>query len=239
MNFQASLLTGLIIANAVIAMAKESCQANPVNIVIVPAYSFGGTSATSLIFPESGAPYSNGASGVSAYINAGCTGDLILNLKDSTRAVGWSFQNPVASDGNTPSWTATPFVSKGDNLVVADLLYQYNPAGYYQFTTSAAFDFTAPDGSYGRITFANPFADVDVPEPNQPYNTALVVVTHSPANPSTGAIETWTIAPSNANTNPSGTPAATQVGTLLLNTKHGSTNGGEFSLPFQFTVTRQ
>jgi hypothetical protein len=229
----------VIILPAVALHAAGPCQTSPVSVAISPTYSFGGSSSAAAILPDSSAPYANGISGVSAIINTSCTADLILDLGKSTRQIGWSFQSAVAANISTPTWTGTAFLSSGDHMVVRNLLYQYNPSAYYQFTTSAAFDFNAPDGGTDRVTFANPSAQVHTAEPNQPYNTALVVVTHLPADPTTGAVETWVIAPSNANTNPSGPPAATELGTLLIASKHGLTDAGEFSLPFQFTITRQ
>lgn len=74
---------------------------------------------------------------------------------------------------------------------------------------------------------------------NQPLDTSLVVVTHSPAN-ATGAVETWTITPDITNMNPAGSPAATQVGALAVpGSKNTRDNAGQFSMPFQFTVTRK
>jgi hypothetical protein len=229
----------VMVLQAVALHASVPCQTSPVSVAISLTYSFGGSSSTAAILPDSSAPYANGVSGVSAIINTSCTADLILDLGKSTRQIGWSLQNAVATNSSTPTWTGTPFLSPGDRMVVRNLLYQYNPSAYYQFTTSAAFDFTAPDGSGARVTFANPNALVYTPEPNQPYNTALVVVTHLPADQTTGAVETWVIAPGNANTNLNGIPAATEVGTLLVSFRHGLTDAGEFSLPFQFIVTRQ
>lgn len=229
----------LIALQAVALHASGPCQTNPVSVAINPTYSFGGSYLTAAIFPDSSVPYTNGVDGVSAIINTSCTADLILDLGKSTRQIGWSFQSVIATNGSTPTWTSTPFLSSGDHMVVSNLLYNYVPSAPYTFTTTAVFDFTAPDGGTDRVAFANTFAQVHTPEPNQPYLTALVVVTHLPADPTTGAVETWIITPSNANTNPSGMPAATELGTLLVAAKHGQTDAGEFSLPFQFTVTRQ
>jgi hypothetical protein len=237
MNLPLRFLTGLLGA-AILLTAGGPCKTDSVSVAISPTYSFGGTTASSTILPDSAAAYADGLAGVSAIINTSCTGDLILNLKSSTRTVGWSFQAPVATNSATPSWTAGAFQSAANYLVVSNLMYQYAATTFYSFTTSASFDFTAPDGAYDRVTFTNPLAQVHVSGQNRPYNTALVVVTHTPADPTTGVVETFTITPSNANTDPGGTPA-TDAGTLLLNGKHGYADAGEFSLPFQFTVTRK
>lgn len=74
---------------------------------------------------------------------------------------------------------------------------------------------------------------------NQPYNTSLVIVTHIPADYYGTNAETWTVTPDNCNMNPGGDPPATQVAGLLLSQKHGSVNGGQFSMPFQFSITRK
>src|SRR5215469_6804449 len=211
LRIRVSAVVGLAIGTTAFASGGP-CKTTPVNVAISPTYTYNGSaSVASMIYPDSGGTYSDGVDGVSAIINTSCTADLILDLGQSTRRIGWSFQSAVATNSSSPTWAGTPFLSSGDHMVVRNLLYQYNPSAYYQFTTSAAFDFTAPDGGADRVTFANPSAQVYTAEPNQPYNTALVVVTHLPANPTTGAIETWVITPSNANTNLSGTPAATEL----------------------------
>jgi hypothetical protein len=239
MSSRLRTLSGLLLMGSATLFAGGPCKTDPVSVAINPIYTYGGTSASSMIYPDTSAAYTDGVSGVSAIINTSCTADLILDLGSSTRTIGFSFQNAVVTNSSTPSWTATPFMATADHLVVRNLLYQYSSGAYYQFTTSAVLDFTAPGGALDRVTFANPNAQVPAAEPNQPYNTALVVVTHTPADPGTGAVESWTITPSNANTNPAGTPVATELGTLLLDGKHGYTNAGQFSMPFQFTVSRK
>jgi hypothetical protein len=119
-------------------------------------------------------------------------------------------------------------------------MYAYSASLYYQFTTTANIAFTAPDGGSDQLQFVNPTAQASsVGGSNQPYNTSLVVVTHTPADPSTGAVETWTVTPDNTNMNPGGTPSATQVATLLVPAGRNKTaNGGQFSMPFQFSITR-
>lgn len=229
------------------ALYAGPCQSISVSVVISPTYTFGGTSAPSAILPDGNGAYTDGVSGVGAHMwvpTHSCDGNLVLNVSNSTRQIGWSFQNAIVPDAGTPSWTSTPFMTKGDYLIVTNLFDQYNAAAFYTFNTSAVFEFDAPDGTVDSLAFDNPNAaypnpQVNAAEANQPYNTALVVVTHSPADPSTGAVETWTITPSNANTNPSGTPVATQLGTLLLADKKGYVNAGQFSVPFQFIVTRK
>ena len=150
-------------------------------------------------------------------------------------------QGAVATNSYTPAWTATPFLAHA-HIVVSNLMYGYSASAYYQFTTTAEIGFTAPDGSSDQLQFVNPGATASTVAGgllNQPYYTSLVVVTHAPADPGTGAVETWTITPDNANMNPAGTPSATQVAGLLVPAgRNKSANGGQFSVPFQFAITR-
>ena len=208
-----------------------------VRLSISPVYTFGGSSVSSAIYPDSSLDYVDGVGGVSAIIN-GCTNDVVITLAKANRTVGFDFRNAVATNSGTPSWTAVPFATKA-HITVSNILYGYNPAAYYQFTTVVAYSVPAPDNMTYQLQFVNPNAQAAMVRSggvNQPYLTSLVVVTHTPANPSTGSVETWVIAPDNTNVNPGGTPSATQVGGLI--TPRGG-NAGQFSLPFQFTVMRK
>jgi len=221
------------------------CATTSVNVTISYNYAYGGISFASAVYPDSAQAYSDGVNGVRAIIN-NCSGDLILDLNNSTRQVGFSFQNSVAKNSYTPGWTSAPFVASGAYLVVNNLMFSYNANVSYPFTTGAELAFTPPGGtsrSQDTVCFHNPTADVTpgCQNVNYPDNTSLIVVQHTPANPTMGIVETWTINPDNTNMNLSGTPAATQVGTLQLPGSHGSgpINAGQFSMPFQFTVTRK
>jgi hypothetical protein len=201
---------------------------------------FGGASLASAIYPDSSNAYTDGVSGVTAIIN-GCTNDAVIAIGKSTRHVGFNFSDAVVTNSNAPAWTSSPFMTQ-PHLTIRNLLYQYNSAAYYQFTTQAAYGFPAPDGSSYQVQFVNPYAQASsVTGPNQPYLTSLIIVTHNPANPSTGAVENWIVQPDNTNMNPNGTPPATQVGVLLSSSLKPSltTNDAEFSMAFQFTITRK
>ncbi|HKD04464.1 MAG TPA: hypothetical protein VKB79_01065 [Bryobacteraceae bacterium] len=220
-----------------------TCATTSVNVTISYNYTFGGISFASAVYPDSALAYSDGVNGVRAIIN-NCSGDLILDLNNSTRQVGFSFQNSVAANGSTPSWTSTPFFASGAYLVVNNLMFNYNASVSHSFTTGAELAFTPPGGtskSPDTVCFHNLTADVTggCLNVNYPDNTSLLMVVHTPANSAPGGVETWTIYPDNTNMNLSGTPAATQVGTLQLPPHGGSrdVNAGQFSMPFQFTVT--
>jgi hypothetical protein len=213
------------------------------NVTISPSYTFGGMSFAGTVYPDKALAYSDGVNGVRAFINP-CSGDLILDLTGSTRQVGFSFQNAVATNGYTPVWASTPFATSEAYLVLNNLMFSYNSSGLYSFTTGAELGFTPPGGSSKSedyLCFHNPTANVTggCQNVNYPDNTSLLVVQHTPANPATGAVETWTVNPDNTNMNLSGTPAATQVGALQLPGSHGNgpINAGQFSMPFQFIVT--
>jgi hypothetical protein len=239
-----SLVNQLKIISAMLMAAATvfggPCATTSINVTISYNYAFGGVSFASAVYPDSPLAYSDGVNGVRAIIN-NCSGDLILDLNNSTRQVGFSFQNAVSMNSDTPVWPSTSFLATGAYLVVNNLLY--NSSGP-SFTTGAELAFTPPGGtsrSPDTICFHNLTANVTggCLNVNSPDNTSLLVVQHTPANPLTGAVETWTINPDNTNMNLSGTPAATQVGALQL-PPHGSSrdvNAGQFSMPFQFTVT--
>jgi hypothetical protein len=228
---------------AAVASAAPCPSPTALSVVVSGTYSFNGSSAPSAIYPDSPtAPaYINGVNGVSATIN-GCTHDAVIDLGKSTRSVGLSLQNEVAGTSYTPSWTAMPFWAQ-PHIVVSNLFFTYAATQYYQFSTTADIAFTAPDGSSNQLQFVNPSAQASSVQGglvNTPYNTSLVIVTHIPANYNGGTnAETWTVTPDNANMNLAGTPAATQVAGLLVSQKHGSVNGGQFSMPFQFSITRK
>ena len=239
------LFVALVVTlTGVMAQAAPCPSPTALSVVISGTYSFNGSSAPSAIYPDSAsAPaYVNGVSGVSAIIN-GCTHDAVIDLGKSTRYVGLSLQNLVATSPYTPGWTSTAFWAQ-PHIVVSNLLYGYSATDYQQFTTTAEISFTAPDGASDQLQFVNPAAQASSVQGgllNQPYNTSLVVVTHIPANyNATGNAETWTVTPDNTNmnTDPAGTPA-TQVAGLLISQRHGSVNGGQFSMPFQFSITRK
>lgn len=239
------MITGLLLmGSATLFAAGGPCKTTPVKVTISTTYTFGGTTASSMISPDGLGAYVDGVAGVSAIINTTCTGDLILDLRNSTRTVGFWFDNPVHTTSLTPSWIGTELWERA-HVTVGNLMYLYSPSSAYSFTTNADFWFTLPGATKTQdfmwsLCFGNPSAQVPGTADNWPFLTSKVVVQHIPADPLTGAVETWTITPDNANMNPSGSPAATQVGSLLLAAegKNKGGNAGQFSMPFQFTVTR-
>ena len=234
----------VVLLGPALLAANGPCKTTPVSVSISPTYTFGTTTSPAMIYPDNASAYVDGANGVSAYINTTCTNDLIVNLNSSSRKVGFSFLNALETNSSTPAFTGTPFLAQGSYLVISNLMFNYSPNAWYQFSTSASLSFTPPGGSsksQARLIFSNPQANVYVPTGNnQPMTTSLIIVTHSPANPTTGAAETWTITPDSTNMNPAGSPAATQVGTLDVPASHNTlANAGQFGMPFQFTVTRK
>jgi hypothetical protein len=177
MKCQSLTFSTLLLAGCTL-FAAGPCKTTAASVTMSPTYTYGGGSAASRIFPDSASAYVDGVSGVSAIINTGCTDDLILNVKNSTRQVGFSFQNVLATNNQTPSWIGMPFLSNDAYLAVRNLMYTYSASAYYQFTTVAQFSFTAPDGNADRVSFVNPLAQVYTPyqEANTPYMTSIVVV---------------------------------------------------------------
>jgi hypothetical protein len=243
-NMKRISVLAVLIAGSVASHLAWGCKTTAVNVAISPTYSYNGSAAIpAMIYPDSGEAYVNGVNGVSAIINTSCTDDLILDLTNSTRRVGFSFQNAISTNSYYPDFDPNSFYANGAYLVVNNLMYNYNSTAWYQFTTSAELEFTSPGTkNQDYVCFANRSANIfdACAVINQPLATSLVVVTHSPANVATGAVETWTITPDNTNMNLPGSPAATQVGALAVPlSKNTRDNAGQFSMPFQFTVTRK
>jgi hypothetical protein len=212
----------LMAGSTALLSAGGPCKTTPVKVTI----------SQSGIYPDNSGPYVDGQNGVSAFINTTCTNDLILDVTNSTRHVGFDFQNAVATNVNTPSWVPASLLPAGSRFVIGNLMYNYNASLAYQFTTIANFSFVPPGAKSNQsdqICFANPAANVyRVCGDSVPSQTALLTVTHTPATSTTP--ETWTIATDTS---------IPQIGELLVPVHNSLVNGGEFTIPFQFTVTRK
>ena len=65
MIFQLRAFAGLVLmGSATLLTAGGPCKSTPVSVAISPPYNYGGTSASSMIFPDSSAPYDEGVAGV-------------------------------------------------------------------------------------------------------------------------------------------------------------------------------
>jgi len=209
--------------------------------IINPVY-IDGTTINAI--QGDGAPYVNGQSGVTALIQI-CSGttDATLLLSKS-RSVSFSFAKLLASNSNTPSWALSGSTVTGGFLNVRDIFFV--PAGSdrnqeYTFTT-----WLGSNTSNANLRIAGP--SPEAPQAgagpvNTPYPNSLIVVHHCPANTNTSTCpnivhETWFAYP-DPNPTASGVGQTglpiTQVGTLLVGNK--LVNGGEFSMPFLFTIS--
>jgi hypothetical protein len=221
---------GLLAAISGALTAGPPCQDTNVSITISADYVSNGTALQSGIRPDPQGAYSG-------QINCN-TGDLILNLNNSTRKIGFWFENLVASAASTPSWTNTLFYANGAYLVIGNIIYA-KTGGPNPFTTTAQFSFTPPGGSAKKqdaLCFGNPAAQVYrhyACATNVPYSTSPITVSYS----ASGTAETWVISPDNSNMNANGVPAARQVGDLAQPSGSTYMNAGQFSMPFQFVVT--
>lgn len=189
--------------------------------------------------------YSNGVDGVIAIIH-NCSGsnDATLGTSGTTRSIGWNFGAVLATSStsscatNTPSWSGTSFYDHSF-LNVRNVLFNYNASATYTFTTRMASQLNNR-GTTTRNLFhmrmENPTVDAVTAPPsdptaNCPYTDVQVIVTHYPATSTSP--ETWVAYP-----DPSSTPA--QAGTLLQDqTKGPPLNLGQYTMPFQFTITRK
>ena len=231
MQRQIRYLIGLLAVLSEVLTAGQPCQNTSVSVTISASYVSGGTEVQYAIRPDTQGAYSG-------QINCN-TGDLVLNLNKSTRKVGFWFENVLTGNSYTPSWTNTLFYANGAYLVIGNINYA-KAGGPNPFTTTAQFSFTPPGGSATKqdaLCFGNPSAQVYrhyACVTNVPFRTSLIRVSYSV----TGPIETWVISPDDSNMNPNGAPAATSVGDLAQPSGSSYINAGQFSMPFQFVVTR-
>lgn len=198
-----------------------------------------------------GSPYVNGQSGVTAVINV-CSGttDATL-LLGSPRKLSFSFAGLLASNSYTPSWALSGSTETGTGFLNVRNIF-FVPAGSnrnleYTFTTWFGSNPPAPGTPNFRMAGPSPQAPQagaggDV---NSPYTGSLIVVHHCPAGANTSTCpnivhETWFAYPdpnpTASGAGQTGLPIA-QVGTLLVSNKGGSINGGQFSMPFLFTIS--
>jgi hypothetical protein len=225
-----------------------ACAAACTNIPLVFSLSFtyvdGMTRAA--LYSDGTASYVDRVDGVTAVLDV-CgtnpTHDAILIVANSKRSIGIDLTRPVATNTLTPDWTRTPFLSQGV-LKVRNILFNpngpYDPNASYSFTTGAGYDFQLPNppkSTWYHVRMQNPADQAVGPKStdsivNTPLNTSLVIVQHTPANPTTGAPETWTAYPDATIMDRAN---ATQVGTLLQE----NINLGQFTVPFVITITKK
>ena len=225
----------------------------PLQWTLNPLYVDGATA--SAITGDGGGPYVNGQSGVSATIKV-CTGTYDAVLSNSSRTISFNFAKMLASSSNTPTWAGSGGTVTGTGLLnIRNITFV--PSGNtradeYTFTTRMGSNLPVK-GSWNFRIF-NPTTDaasgdsVYVQTNNTPYLNSLVIAHHCPANstattgPCAGVTnETWFVYPDTAvtqsGTSQNGQPL-TQVGALVNTQRSSPINGGEFSMPFYFVISR-
>jgi len=229
------------------AAQKPGCTDPGIQWIINPVYIDGTT--TNAIQGD-GAPYVDGQHGVTARINV-CSGSYDATLLlGSPRTLSFNFSGLLASNSYTPSWALSGSTETGAGFLnVRDLWFV--PAGTdrnqeFTFTTWFGSNPPAPGTPNFRMAAPSPQTTLAGAGPvNSPYPDSLIVVHHCPANTNTSSCpnilhETWFAYPDPNPTAPgvgqSGGPI-TQVGALLLTVKGSQVNGGEFSMPFLFTLS--
>ena len=243
-NLFIALVTMLIAVLPPAAQAKGSCQAISVQVTIGPVDNFGVSgSVTSAIQPDSGGPYVDGVSGVSATIDT-CSGsnDLILNLARSNRSITVNFGNVVDSTAYTPAWASAGPVPLSF-LNIRNLFYNYSQSGSaYSFTTRLASNLGGVADGY-NFGLVNPTDQAYAPPPinpqmNYPITTSDVVVWHYPAGSNGYAVETWVAYPDTTQMD-ANTPNSFYVAGLITTVHNTAVSAGQFSVPFQITVQRK
>jgi hypothetical protein len=184
--------------------------------------------ASNRVRQDQNSPWVNGSQGVTISFNVGVSGDLTINLMNSTRSVVYDLRDRV-NDGNpTPSWVGTP----------QNLKLNFNSHEAYNAKLIAScsngicesnYQTTLNGGGYkiGQYTYRtqwNPLSMFSLI--NQPDITSFVNVHYY--QDATG--ETWTI-----------TPLPNTHGHFLagLMGEKGNTQqrNGQYNMPFRLVVT--
>ena len=242
-NLFIALVTMLIAALPPAAQAKGSCQAISVQVTISPVDTFGVSGPiTSAIQPDSGGPYVNGVSGVSATID-NCSGsnDLLLNTESSKRSITVNFGNVVDSTAYTPTWASAGPVPLSF-LNIRNLFYNYSQNSTYSFTTRLASNLSGVANGY-TFGLVNPTDEAYTPPPinpemNYPITTSDVVVWHYAAGSNGYAVETWVAYPDTTQMDPN-VANSFYVAGLIASGHNKSVSAGQFSIPFQIAVQRK
>jgi hypothetical protein len=225
------------------SQAKAVCSI-PVQITVNLVDTFGVSGPiTSAIQPDSGGPYVNGVSGISATID-GCSGtyDLLLNLGQSKRTITINLADMVGSPTPyTPAWaSAGPVPLSFFNI--RNLFYHYSQNSTYSFTTRLASNLGGVAKGY-NFGMVNPTDQAYTPPPinpemNDPITTSYVIVWHYAAGSNGYTVETWVAYPDTAQMDPN-TTNSFYVGGLTTATHTTTVSAGQFSVPFQITVQRK
>jgi hypothetical protein len=224
---------------------KNSCTGPSIQWIINPIYVDGFTSNA---IQGDGSPYIDGQPGVTAVIHT-CSGtnDATLLLGHG-RTFSFSFARLLASNSLTPSYARSGASASGTGFLnVRNILFV--PPGTdrnQEYTFTTWFGSTPPQGDNFRMAGSQPQAPQSEPgAANSPFPNSLIVVRHCPAGANTATCpnithETWFAYP-DPNPTASGVGQTglpiTQVGTLLVNSKGALVGGGEFSIPFYFTIS--
>lgn len=229
--------------------AKGKCTDPPVNWTVFSTYIDGSTNA---ILPDAGGPYP----AVIQICNG--TGDAILQIQ-SPRQITYDFSQRLGGPAS-PSWAAGLLTGTDVFLHLHAVMYDYNPAADYFYTTR--FGAYIPDHAAYNIRMWNPTTDALSSDPatnafvavaNSPYLDSLVNVQHCHARstpdssgPCAGVTkEAWLVSADNgptsyADTGEPAPPAATQVlGLVTTGKRNIPVAAGEFRMPFRFKIEMQ
>lgn len=250
-----TLLIFLVAAHAAAAQ-KNGCANSSLQWTINPTYS--DNTPTAIRGDQAPYTYIDGQAGVTAHINTcatNATNDATLQL-GKPRTLSFSFATMLAHNANTPSWALSgSTVSGAGFLNIRNILF--NNAGNenteYTFTTtlgsnppasgSPAFPMVNPNSQTTTTSGLSNILEIA----ETPYVDSLVIVHHCPvSNVATAtcpavAHETWFAYADRSTVIDGGTGQTVTLpatGTLLVTSRGSQVNGGQFSMPFSFVISK-
>jgi len=203
-----------------------------------------------LITNDGAGAYIDGQSGVTAFVTTCSTGDGIVALSGTLRAIAFHFTAPLYTDQFTPAGLNGSSVNVA-SVNVRNIMYLHNAALEYTFTTRLGSN-SSQFGPFRMLSLASqaiPAGEGGDNVANVPYADALVSVHHCPKSPLANggcpalAHETFYVYPDPAvyGTSSFTGLTVTQVGTVMVTVGNGknsqTVNGGQFSMPFYFAIS--
>lgn len=232
-NLRALALFIMILAIPTIASAQKGkpsptpAQVISAKFVYCPAANTDCESANR-VRQDADRAYVNGSEGVAISFNVGVSGDLTINLNNSTRSVIYDLREMVHMGNPQPTWTSSP----------RNLKLTFNALKAYNAKSSAACVDGVCEGNYvtgmngggytiDGVTYrtqwnpgsAQPY--INYVEPTSPVNVHY-------RKDSTG--ETWTLTPIQKDN-------YYYLAGLQGETRKTITFGGQYNMPFSLTVT--
>lgn len=174
--------------------------------------------------------------GVSNTVIHICSGsyDATMGLITSRRSLRFTFPAPITGSdvyGTPPAWVPGSFLAKPFMNVRKILWGRKN--GYSRFTTRMGFSYINGPGDKANYalqfaSFANDAGVLPDPNSNLPYETTAVTVQDVPGTcrqTPGGTLDSWIV-----------TVNAPSAGALMKDTKNGSVQSGQYTMPFKLLI---